>query len=156
MSKNITDIYNLIQELSWYFGNQGFDGSCCGDLSLVEFMALKYVHDSDNSTILEIGNALNITKSGASKITDRLEDKRYVARKQSPLDGRVCCVGITNQGTEAIKQIVAHYTGYIGEMLKDKEPPQIESITEMLTSLIISLRKQGFISRVPLKGGDRL
>lgn len=24
MDKNISDVYNLIQELSWYLGNQGF------------------------------------------------------------------------------------------------------------------------------------
>jgi len=41
MNKNIPEIYKLIQELSWYFGNQGFNGECCGDLSLVEFMAVK-------------------------------------------------------------------------------------------------------------------
>lgn len=32
---------NLIQDLSWYFGNQGFDGEFCEDLSLVEYMTLK-------------------------------------------------------------------------------------------------------------------
>lgn len=59
MNKNISDIYNLIQELSWYFGNQGFGGECCEDLSLVEFMAVKKVHEKDYITIQEIRNVLN-------------------------------------------------------------------------------------------------
>ena len=71
MNKNISGVYALIQELSWYFGNQGFNGECCEDLSLVEFMALKKVYEHDNITIQEIGKALNFTKSGASKIIDR-------------------------------------------------------------------------------------
>jgi len=145
MNKNIPDIYNLIQELSWYFGNQGFNGECCGDLSLVEFMALKKVHDKNNSTIQEIGNALNITKSGASKIIDRLENKDYVLREQSTIDGRVCCVGITEKGIEAITKIVESYTGYVGDMLKDFDPNTVDDIKNVLEVLITSVRKQGFI-----------
>jgi DNA-binding MarR family transcriptional regulator len=145
MNKNISDIYNLIQELSWYFGNQGFNGECCEDLSLVEFMALKNVHDKNNSTIQEIGNALNITKSGVSKIIDRLENKEYVLREQSLIDGRVCCVKITGKGIEAITNIVGHYTDYVGEMLKDFEPDAVDNVKNVLEVLITSVRKKGFI-----------
>lgn len=146
MNKNIPDIYNLIQELSWYFGNQGFDGECCGDLSLVEFMAVKKVHEKDNMTIQEIGNALNITKSGASKITDRLENKGYVLREHSSIDGRVCCVGITDKGLEAITKIEERYTDYVGEMLKDFEPNSVDNVKNVLEALVTLVRKQGFIN----------
>lgn len=145
MNKNTPAIYNLIQELSWYFGNQGFNGECCGDLSLVEFMALKKVHDTDNSTIQEIGNALNITKSGASKIIDRLENKNYVLREHSSIDGRVCCVAITDKGIDAITKIVKRYTDYVGEMLKDFKPIAVNNVKKALEELITSVQKQGFI-----------
>lgn len=145
MNKNITDIYNLIQELSWYFGNQGFNGECCGDLSLVEFMALKKLHDKNNSTVQEIANALNITKSGASKIIDRLENKGYVLRKHSPADGRVCCVAITEKAIDGIETIVKLYTEYVGKILKDFELDEINKVKDTLGILITSVRKQGFI-----------
>lgn len=145
MNRNIPDIYNLIQELSWYFGNQGFDGKCCGDLSLVEFMALKNVHGKDNITIQEIGNELNITKSGASKIIDRLENKGYVLREQSSIDGRVCCVSTTDKGIEVITKILERYTTYVGEMLKDFETNAVDNVKNVLEVLVTSVRKQGFI-----------
>ncbi len=145
MNNNISDIYNLIQELSWYFGNQGFDGECCGDLSLVEFMAVRNIFEKGNMTIQEIGNALNITKSGASKIIDRLESKSYVLRERSPVDGRVCCVGITNKGIEAIARIERLYTDYVGEMLEAYETDAVENVKNVLEVLVTSVRKQGFI-----------
>jgi MarR family transcriptional regulator, organic hydroperoxide resistance regulator len=145
MNKNITDIYNLIQELSWYFGNQGFDGECCNDLSLVEFIALKKVYEKENIMIQETGNALNITKSGASKIIDRLENKHYVLRMKSPVDGRICCVVITEEGKEAIKKIEEQYITYVSEMLKDLEPEAVDNIKNVLDGLITSVRKHGFI-----------
>lgn len=145
MNKNIPEIYKLIQELSWYFGNQGFNGECCGDLSLVEFMAVKRVHDQKNSTIQEIGKSLNITKSGASKIIDRLENKGYVLRAQSAVDGRICCVGITDKGAEVLAKIVESYTDYVGELMKDFDPTAVDNVKNVLEKLMTSVRKQGFI-----------
>lgn len=145
MNKNIPDIYNLLQELSWYFGNQGFDGKCCGDLSLVEFMALKKIHEKKNITIQEIANVLNITKSGISKIIDRIENKGYVIREQSSLDGRVCCVAITDKGVDVITKIVDRYTDYVGKMLIDFDPNTVYGIKTSLELLVTSVRKGGII-----------
>lgn len=145
MNENIPDIYKLIQELSWYFGNQGFNGECCGDLSLVEFMAVRKVHEKEYITIQEIGKSLNITKSGASKIIDRLENKGYVLRQQSAADGRICCIGITDKGTEVIAKIVESYTDYVGELIKDFDPQAVDNVKNALEMLMTSVRKQGFI-----------
>lgn len=145
MNKNISEIYGMIQELSWYFGNQGFNGKCCGDLSLVEFMAVKKVSEKDDITMQDIGIALNVTKSGASKIIDRLENKGYVLRKHSSIDGRVCCVGITDKGACVITEIVESYTDYVGEMFKNLEADAITHVKSGLEVLIASVRKQGFI-----------
>lgn len=142
---NLSDIYNLIQELSWYFGDQGFDGECCGNLSLVEFMALKKVHDKSDIGVQEIGNALNITKSGASKIIDRIENKGYISRVQCTVDGRACCIRITDQGIEAITQIVNRYTGYVGSALASFEPDEVNNVRSVLARLVNSIRERGFI-----------
>lgn len=146
MNNNISAIYNLIQDLSWYFGNQGFNGDyCCEDLSLIEFMALKRSCENNNITILSIGNELNITKSGASKIVKRLEKKGYIMRVQSPLDGRVCCVSITEKGKSVIGKIEQKYIRYVENMLKDIEPETVDSIKISLGVLVDLVHKQGYI-----------
>ena len=141
MNKNITDIYNLIQELSWHFGNHGFNGECCRDLSLAEFMALKKIQESDNITIQEIGNALNYSKSGASKIVDRIESKGYASREISSIDGRVCCVIPTSKGTEILNSINEEYSVYVDDMLRDFDSDAIEKIKSVLELLAASVLK---------------
>lgn len=141
MNKNIPDIYNFIIELAWHFGNHGFNGECCGDLSLVEFMALKKIQESDNITIQETGNALNFTKSGASKIIDRLETKGYVVREISPIDGRVCCVNATTKGIEVIRNIIEEYSTYVDEMLKGFDSDTVENIKSALEILTVAAQK---------------
>ncbi len=145
MNKKIANIYDLIQELSWYFGNQGFSGKCCGNLSLVEFTALKHLSIKNIASVQEIGVSLNISKSGASKIIDRLEADGLVLREKSTVDGRVCCVAITKEGVNMASKITDTYSSYVNEALRDLEPVSIENIESSLAILTDSIRKKGFI-----------
>jgi DNA-binding MarR family transcriptional regulator len=135
------DIYQSLQDITWYFGSRGINGECCGDLSLVEFMALRKACDKNECSIQEIGSALDFTKSGATRIVDRLEKKEYVRREQSLADGRVCCGTVTAKGTEVVSRIVEQNTLYLDGVLKDLEPQMVVQIKDVLESLLSSLRK---------------
>jgi DNA-binding MarR family transcriptional regulator len=141
MDKNITDIYKSILELSWRFGNRGFNGECCGDLSLVEFMALKKILEINEITVQELGNAINFTKSGASKIIGRLERKGYVKRMTSPVDGRVCCVLATMKGKDTITRIIENYTQYLNNVLNELGAKDVDQIREALKILVDAIQK---------------
>ena len=137
MNSEILNVYNSIQDLSWYFGSQGFCGDCCcEDLSLIEFMALKKSYENKSITILSIGNELNITKSGASKIVNRLEKRGYIMRVQSPLDGRVCCVRISEKGKSVVGKIEQKYVVYVDNMLKDLDSETVDNIKASLDILV--------------------
>ncbi|MBM7540005.1 MarR family winged helix-turn-helix transcriptional regulator [Amphibacillus cookii] len=145
MNKDIPDIHDLLQDLSWYFGNQGFDDECCEDLSLAEYMALKKVYDIQNITIKELGVSLNITKSGISKIIDRLEKKCYVSRHQSSSDGRICCVLPTEKGNNAIHKISNRYSEYLDEILGAVDEEALQNIKDTLELLFKAIQDKGFI-----------
>ena len=84
---------------------------------------------------------LNITKSGTSKIIDRLENKGYVLREPSPADGRVCYIRITDKGVNKVSKIIKRYTNYVSEMLKDLDPVAIDNIKKVLELLVILANK---------------
>ena len=148
MNKDISDIHDLLQGLSWYFGNQGFDGQCCEDLSLVEYMALKKAYDIKNITIQELGDSLDITKSGISKIIDHLEKKFYVNRHQCSSDGRVCCVLPKEKGENAIYKISNRYNEYLHEILVEVDEDSIQNIKNTLELLIKAIQDKGFINQI--------
>jgi DNA-binding MarR family transcriptional regulator len=138
--KNIPDIYNLLQEIAWHFGNHGFDGECCEDLSLVEFMALKKAAEKNNISIQEMAGNLKFTTSGATRIINRLENKGYVTRERSPVDGRVCCVPVTVKGTQIISKTMNNYTAYLEDMLKGLEQQKVDDMKEALEVLVKAIR----------------
>lgn len=145
MDRTVYDIYNLLQEIAWHFGNHGFDGDCCEDLTLVEFMALKKACENKCFSIQEIGNALGFTKSGATRIIDRLESKGYARRERSPVDGRVCCVTVTDKGELVISRVTGQYTAYLEGVLRDLEPQRIESIKDALGTMAELIQRQEFM-----------
>jgi DNA-binding MarR family transcriptional regulator len=145
MNKSILGIYDSLQEIALHFGSHGINGECCDDLSFVEFMALKKIHGNNDFSIQEVGNALNFTKSGATRIINRLENKGYVAREHSPIDGRVCCVKITAKGLKVTSKITEKYAAYVEGMLEDFEPEIVDNVKNVLEMLVNSTRKQGFI-----------
>lgn len=155
MNKEIRDVYNFLQEIAWHFGNHGISGRCCGNLSLVEFMALKRVYENPDISIQEIGNALNFTKSGATRIINRLEEKGYAKRQNSDIDGRVCCVSITPKGTAMIKSVMLNYTNYLEELLKGLEQKEVENIKDTLEILVKAIQlNKPFESEIILEEGN--
>lgn len=141
MNNNIPIIYDMVQDIAWHFGSHGINGECCGDLSFVEYMALKKVSEANEMTIQEIGNVLNFTKSGSTRIIDRLEEKGYVIRRHSPADGRVCCVGVTVKGKTEVESITEKYTQYLRKVLKNLDVQKVEQIKNALELLADSIDK---------------
>lgn len=153
MNKDIVDIYNLLQEITWYFGNAGFDGNCCEDLSLVEFVALRNAYEQKNISLQEIGKALQFTKSGVTRIIDRLEAKGYLTRERSPIDGRVCCVPLTVRGTEVITRVMDKNTRDLNEILKDLGPEVLDDIKNALQTLVKAVQVQSLDETKNCTGG---
>jgi DNA-binding MarR family transcriptional regulator len=141
MKNKLIDIYDSLQEIAWHFGSHGINGECCDDLSFVEFMALKKVQNQSDYSIQELGNALNFSKSGATRIVDRLESKGYVSRKNSPVDGRICCVTSTKKGETAIRKILDNYIVYLEEIFKAYEPEKINTLQNALNTLVDAIQK---------------
>lgn len=141
MKQRIVDIYDSLQEIAWHFGSHGINGECCDDLSFVEFMALKKISQNNDYSIQEIGNVLNFTKSGATRIINRLENKGYVFRKNSPTDGRICCVTSTQKGNIAIANIMKNYTIYLENVLSEFDQQKVELIGDVLNNLVNAVQQ---------------
>ncbi len=108
MNEQTSELIQALIEIVWHFGPKGLDGICCEDLTMPEYIALEKVSVTTNCPVQDIGVKLGFTKSGATRIVNRLETKGYVKKHKFHDDGRVCCVTITNKGQQAL-----HFAGSI-------------------------------------------
>jgi len=105
METQARKLAGLIESISYYFGTQNMDGECCEGISHGEFRALRAAKHIDRCSMQDIAKSAVVTKSGATRIISRLEEKGLAAREQDPKDGRVCCVRLTERGRSLLDRI---------------------------------------------------
>jgi MarR family 2-MHQ and catechol resistance regulon transcriptional repressor len=135
-SVSVKNFAVLIKDIVWHFGAQGLDGQCCVNLSTPEARALRLISNRQFCSMQEIARGLSFSKSGATRVIDRLEKKGLVRRKRSPEDGRVCCVEIAAPGEALIGQIDQENERQIEKILSKLEPSMQQVVQASLYSLV--------------------
>jgi DNA-binding MarR family transcriptional regulator len=136
----ISDISRSLIELAWHFGPKGLNGECCENLTMPEFIALDKVASSPNCPVQDVGYSLGFTKSGATRIVNRLEKKGYVEKVKSHKDARVCCVEITRSGEQVLLSANSRYMEQFHALVSKMSGHSLVDIVEMLTAMAKALK----------------
>lgn len=131
----ISDASRSLIEIAWHFGPNGLNGECCENLTMPEFIALEKVSTTPHCAVQDIGYRLGFTKSGATRIVNRLEKKGYIKKLKSNEDGRICCVEITKSGEHILSSVNAHYMEQL-QIIAGKMPEYtMEDVIKLITSM---------------------
>ncbi len=74
-------------------------------VSVAEWVVLCLILDKPGITPGGLAESLTMTRGAVSKIIDKLEAKKWVARSQKPGDGRVQLLFVTQRGSRVIPQL---------------------------------------------------
>lgn len=133
-----TVIENIL-EIAWHFSSRGINGACCADLSLAEFRALQATATTPNCSVQHIGKILDFTKSGATRIVNRLEKQQLVTKIRSAADARVCCVTPTAAGLELLQNAMQCTSDRLEQALLKVTSSEQDSIAKSLNILANAL-----------------
>jgi MarR family 2-MHQ and catechol resistance regulon transcriptional repressor len=134
------ELPELIREIAWNFGARGLQGECCGGLLHPEFRTLCLTSEWRQCSMQEIARSLGITKSGVTRLVNRLEKKGYVQRQRSPEDGRVCCIKVTPPGRELVKTISRQNQDRIDRIMAKIDPAMQQVIETALRSFVRAIQ----------------
>ena len=136
-----TKVSRALIEIVWQFGPKGLDGQCCEDLSMPEYLALETAAHTIDCPVQHIGNKLNFTKSGATRIVNRLEKKGYIKKVKSYEDARVCCVILTSKEIDVLGDVAEQYAAQLATVLAKVPAGRSDSIVEALLEMAEAFRK---------------
>ena len=137
----LTEVSKSLREIVWRFGSKGVNNECCEDLSMAEFLALEKVANTKDCPIHDVGLHLGFTKSGATRIVNRLNRKGYVQKIRSPNDGRICCVAATEQGTKVLHRASRSYSEKFEDLLNRMPAKLAKQTLEVLDAMAGVLTK---------------
>ena len=75
-------------------------------ISIAEWVALRYLHDRHDLTQGELARLLGMTRGAVSKVFDKLESKGWVTHQTKPDDHRVQVLSLTPEGKHLLPQLV--------------------------------------------------
>ncbi len=131
----ISDISRALIEIAWYFGPRGLNGKCCENLTMPEFKALDKIAATRNCAVQDIGYSLGFTKSGATRIVNRVERKGYVKKIRSSDDARVCCVRMTKTGEQVLLLAKERYMENLHNIVSKMKGHSLDEVAEVLTAM---------------------
>lgn len=73
--------------------------------SVAEWVALRHIYGSSNITSAELANRIGMTRGAISKVLDKLEAKRWIARAANPEDNRVQWLTLTSGGEQVLPKL---------------------------------------------------
>jgi DNA-binding MarR family transcriptional regulator len=123
----------LLEDMMYNFGTYDINSDCCENVSHGEFRALRAMSRLDRCTMQDIAKSIAVTKSGATRIVSRLEEKKLVRRVHDQNDGRVCCVQLSNEGKLLMSRITEEPAKRMAAVLSAMAP-------DMRQILLIGLR----------------
>ena len=87
-------------------------------------------------TMYELADALLVSRSGATRLVDRLEERGWVARRASPQDRRVVRAELTREGAAAFARMGAEFAtafeARFGGRLADSDVAALRSVLAKL------------------------
>ena len=115
---------------------------CCHDITMSEFRALKAIEGGSMPTMHALVEALGLSKSGATRVVDRLEAKGY-ARRVDDLhdDGRFKGVRLTARGTTLLRTIAQESVPQRQALLNSIPAEQRQTVIDGLRALTIAARR---------------
>jgi DNA-binding MarR family transcriptional regulator len=87
-------------------------------------------------TMFELADALLVSRSGATRLIDRLEERGWVARRIAPHDRRVVRAELTREGAAAFAHMgavfAAAFEQRFGSLLSDEEVAALRGVLAKL------------------------
>jgi Transcriptional regulators len=133
MDEQSKQLAGFFEDMMYDFGAQNMNGNCCENISHGEFRALRVISRLDRCTMQDIAKSIAVTKSGATRIVSRLEEKKLVRRMNDQNDGRVCCVQLSKEGKSLISRLTEEPAKRMAAILSAMAP-------DMRQILLIGLR----------------
>ena len=141
MSQQSERLYHHMLALAWRF-NSLCDSGACEHFSLIDLMAMRTIQCENQCPVQTVGKRLGITKSGATRVVKRLVCRGIVSITESPDDGRIKCLSLTEEGSNCLNLVKKKQSAHIAKSLShlgNEQSKQLEDgIQSLLEVLILS------------------
>jgi len=102
------------------------------DVSVPQFRVLVLLHRGDSLTMSALAESLAVNRSTATRVCDRLQDKRLLRRRVDDRDRRAVRVELTAPGHRLVEQVIRRRNRHVEQILARLSRPAQERLAAAL------------------------
>jgi DNA-binding MarR family transcriptional regulator len=102
------------------------------EMSYPQMVALFALFDTGPVTMGELSQWLKVSHGVATRLVDRLVEKGMVERHRDDADRRVVIAGLSGEGQEYARQVIAFHLEKISKAFEEVAPEKLEVFMELL------------------------
>jgi len=106
------------------------------DLSMVQLKALVVLHHRGIVRVGEVAHTLSLSPNATTAVLDRLEDEGMIRRRPDPSDRRAVLVGLTDEGTGWVEQLLSANFRAFGEVLVHLSAADLAALRQGMAALL--------------------
>ena len=97
-----------------------------GEVTLVQYRALVVLASRGDQRVVDLAEALDVERSTATRMSDRLERKGLITRERSSADRRTVTLALTEAGTDLVSAVTRRRVRDIRQILsRMPEQPRV-------------------------------
>jgi DNA-binding MarR family transcriptional regulator len=108
----------------------------------MQFAALMFIRQHKRATVGDVANHLQLSKSSATQLVDRLVHGRLVTRSEDATDRRIVRLDLTDDGSRRLKNIRQQYLAKMGALLSKVPESDLVQLIRIHTNLIQTLQEE--------------
>lgn len=112
--------------------------------TMLQFSALHFLIDNKKGTVKELAQFLNLSKSSATQLVERLAKADYVIRLEDAEDRRITRLNITQSGKEKAEELKEKIKLKMSKIFSKIEKKDIQELIRIQTQLIDILKKEPY------------
>jgi DNA-binding MarR family transcriptional regulator len=109
--------------------------------TIMQFSALKFIKLHPNSTVSELAAQLQVSKSSATQLIERLESARLLQRHFDTQDRRIVRLLITAAGEEKFQELKKIFFAKLTGVFAHIPETDLQELVRIQTDLVESLRQ---------------
>ena len=110
--------------------------------TVMQFSALKFLKNNQNSTVGQVAEYLKLSKSSATQLIERLVKASLAKRIDDQQDRRIVHLSITSLGEEEIINLKKKFIDKMSKILSKIPDSDLRQLIRIHTNLIETLQKE--------------
>ena len=143
-SSDFEQLFNITMQFGKLMSHQSTQSYEERTATMLQFSAFSFLKDHSNSTVGDLARFLQLSKSSATQLIERLVKAKFVERTNDQEDRRIIRLVITEEGKKEFLTLKKDFMEKMQRIFSKIPAKDLRELIRIQTNLVETLKKEQF------------